>query len=70
MGLRSTTTSIDEGFVPHNHKAKIDKNGNGVTQSSSAGPDHTHEIVNNEVKAGGKDGHTHELPQLILQEEV
>ena len=56
-----------EGETPHKHTAEITLGRDGITLSTSEGHEHTHEIKNGEVLAGGDDLHVH--PEVFLYED-
>lgn len=55
----NTGQTSEDGEVPHFHTYTVDDGGNGVTQSTSTGPAHTHSIIDGAVLEHG--GHTHRL---------
>lgn len=53
-----TSTS---GEPTHIHHYIVDDSGNGLTNSTSSGPDHVHKILSGEVEVSGKIPHSHTL---------
>jgi phage portal protein BeeE len=61
LGMTEGNTGDGTGTYRHSHPAKWDKEtGNGETMGTQGdGPEHSHQIENFKVLAGGEDEHTH-----------